>query len=103
MTDAAYPLSFTQQQLLFFDQLTPGNVTYNAALAIRALGELDQDLLRVSLDQIFKRHEALLNEPALPLQTLRIVRVRLDEARSLIRGIDVDTKRESKHEHRGNG
>jgi amino acid adenylation domain-containing protein len=59
VTDAAYPLSFTQQQLLFFDQLTPGNVTYNAALAIRALGELDQDLLRVSLDQIFKRHEAL--------------------------------------------
>ena len=50
-----------------------------------------------------KRHEALLNEPALPLQTLRIVRVRLDEARSLIRGIDVDTKRESKHDHRANG
>ena len=45
-----------------------------------------------------QRHEALLNEPALPLQTLRIVRVRLDEARSLIRGIDVDTKRESKHD-----
>ena len=56
---AAHPLSFTQQQLLFFDQLTPGNVTYNAALAIRVLGELDQDLLRVALDQVFQRHEAL--------------------------------------------
>jgi hypothetical protein len=50
-----------------------------------------------------KCHEALLNEPALPLQTLRIVRARLDEARSLIRGIDVDTKRGSKHDHQGNG
>ncbi len=50
-----------------------------------------------------KRHEALLNEPALPLQTLRIARARLDEARLLIRGIDADTKRESKHDHQGNG
>jgi hypothetical protein len=34
------------------------------------------------------RHEGLLNEPALPLQTLRIVRERVEEARSLIRAID---------------
>ncbi len=34
------------------------------------------------------RNEALLNEPALPIQTLRIVRDRLNEARSLIRAID---------------
>jgi hypothetical protein len=50
-----------------------------------------------------KRHEALLNEPALPLQTLRIVRARLDEARSLMRALDGDSKRENKHDHRGNG
>ena len=35
------------------------------------------------------RNEALLNEPALPIQTLRIVRDRLNEARSLIRAIDI--------------
>ena len=35
-----------------------------------------------------RRSEELLNEPALPLQTLRIVRERLNEARSLIRAID---------------
>ena len=39
-----------------------------------------------------RRHEALLNEPALPLQTLRIARERLDEARSLIRAIDAGNK-----------
>jgi integrase len=38
------------------------------------------------------RHEALLNEPALPLQTLRIARERLGEARSVIRAIDAMSK-----------
>ncbi len=40
-----------------------------------------------------KRSEALLNEPALPMQTLRIVRDRLNEARSLIRAIDAEAER----------
>jgi len=39
-----------------------------------------------------RRHEALLDEPALPLQTLRIARERLGEARSLIRAIDATSK-----------
>lgn len=42
-------------------------------------------------DQV-NRQEALLNEPALPLQTLRIVRDRLNEARALVRAIDGDVK-----------
>ncbi|MDQ6606649.1 MAG: amino acid adenylation domain-containing protein, partial [Actinomycetota bacterium] len=54
-----YPLSFPQQQLLFFDALDPGSVTYNAALAIRVRGELDVDRLRSALQQVFERHEAL--------------------------------------------
>jgi len=37
----------------------------------------------------------LLDEPALPRQTLRIVRARVDEARSLIRTIDNDGKERS--------
>lgn len=36
--------------------------------------------------------QGLLDEPALPLQTLRIVRARLDEARSLVRAIDSGAK-----------
>jgi integrase len=39
-----------------------------------------------------RRHEALLNEPALPLQTLRIARERMTEARALIRSIDAKAK-----------
>jgi hypothetical protein len=38
------------------------------------------------------RHQALLNEPALPTQTLKIARARLDEARTLIGSIDVAAK-----------
>ncbi|MBX3602360.1 MAG: hypothetical protein KF863_17230 [Rubrivivax sp.] len=41
------------------------------------------------------RCERLLDEPALPRQTLRIVRARLDEARSLVRTIDSDGKERS--------
>ncbi len=46
------------------------------------------------VDQV-RRHEALLNEPALPLQTLRIVRERLNEARTLIRSIDAAGKEDT--------
>jgi acyl carrier protein len=53
------PLSFPQQQLLFFDQLSPGSTTYNAALATRFHGELDLDALRAALQTVFERHEAL--------------------------------------------
>ena len=45
------------------------------------------------LDQV-NRHQALLHEPALPLQTLRIARSRRDEARSMIRAIDNAPSRE---------
>lgn len=41
------------------------------------------------------RNEALLNEPALPLQTIRIARERATEARSLLRTIDATTVKES--------
>ena len=44
-----------------------------------------------------RRSELLLNEPALPLQTLRIVRERLNEARSLIRAIDAAGNEETEH------
>jgi hypothetical protein len=44
-----------------------------------------------------RRSEAFLDEPALPLQTLRIVRSRLDEARSLLRAIDAGGNQEDKH------
>ena len=54
-----HPLSFQQQQLLFFDQLSPGSVTYNSALAVRVTGELDHELLEQALAGVFRRQEAL--------------------------------------------
>jgi amino acid adenylation domain-containing protein len=54
-----HPLSFPQQQLLFFDQLTPGSVTYNAALAWRVTGPLDLPALHDALRTVFERQEAL--------------------------------------------
>jgi amino acid adenylation domain-containing protein len=55
----ATPASFPQQQLLFFDQLAPGSVTYNAALAWRAVGPLDVNALRDALNEVLRRQEAL--------------------------------------------
>jgi hypothetical protein len=43
------------------------------------------------MDQV-DRYERLLNDPALPTQTLRIARARLDEARSLLRSMDSPAK-----------
>jgi integrase len=42
-------------------------------------------------DQV-RRNEALLNEPALPTQTLKIARERLEEARSMLRSLDSSAK-----------
>jgi hypothetical protein len=58
-TPEAHPLSFPQQQLLFFDHLTPGSVTYNAALAWRVTGPLKVSALHSALQEVFRRQEAL--------------------------------------------
>ena len=39
-----------------------------------------------------RRHGTLLNEPALPTQTLKIARERLEEARSMLRSLDSSAK-----------
>jgi len=44
-----------------------------------------------------RRCERLLNEPALPLQSLRIVRQRLNEADTLLRAIDAGGQPETDH------
>ncbi|MDO9166841.1 MAG: hypothetical protein Q7U13_12110 [Rhodoferax sp.] len=45
-----------------------------------------------------RRSEMQLNDPTLPIQTLRIVRERLNEALSLIRVIDANANKEFLHE-----
>ncbi|HEV2784623.1 MAG TPA: MupA/Atu3671 family FMN-dependent luciferase-like monooxygenase [Actinophytocola sp.] len=53
------PLSYAQQRLWYLDQLEPGNVAYNNAVALRMRGELDTAALHRALDEVVRRHEVL--------------------------------------------
>ncbi|MCP4660645.1 MAG: amino acid adenylation domain-containing protein, partial [bacterium] len=56
---ADLPLSFAQQRLWFFDQFHPGSAVYNMPSAVPLSGRLDGAVLRRSLNEIVRRHEAL--------------------------------------------
>jgi amino acid adenylation domain-containing protein len=53
------PLSFVQQQLWLWEQLQPGTAVYNLPAALRLSGQLDEQALAQSLNEIIRRHEAL--------------------------------------------
>ncbi len=53
------PLSFAQQRLWFIDQLDPGSALYNMPVALRVEGPLRCEVLRLTLSEIVRRHEAL--------------------------------------------
>jgi amino acid adenylation domain-containing protein len=53
------PLSFAQQRLWFFDQVTPGSPAFNIAEAIRLNGPLSVSALEQTLNEVMRRHEAL--------------------------------------------
>ncbi len=57
--DAPLPLSFAQQRLWFLEQLEPGLPLYNVPSALRLRGPLDRECLRLALQGIVSRHEAL--------------------------------------------
>ncbi|WP_017653093.1 non-ribosomal peptide synthetase [Fortiea contorta] len=54
-----YPLSFTQKQLWFINQLQPGTATYNISVAIHLTEKLNVPVLVRSLNEIIQRHEIL--------------------------------------------
>ncbi|MEG4350117.1 amino acid adenylation domain-containing protein [Microcoleus sp. LAD1_D3] len=54
-----FPLSFAQQRLWFFEQLTPGNFTYHILAGVCLTGTLDARALDRSLNELVKRHEVL--------------------------------------------
>ncbi|HRI49124.1 MAG TPA: amino acid adenylation domain-containing protein [Pseudomonadota bacterium] len=57
--DAPLALSFAQQRLWFLEQLDPGLPLYNIPAALRLRGPLDRECLRLALQGIVSRHEAL--------------------------------------------
>src|ERR1700677_1134463 len=52
-------LSYAQQRLWFIDQLEGGSAAYNIAVAVRMKGKLEVEVLRRSLNEVVRRHEAL--------------------------------------------
>ncbi len=57
--DQPLPLSFAQQRLWFLDQFDPGNHSYNMSGAIELQGQLNEEALEKSINEIVRRHEAL--------------------------------------------
>ncbi|HVR95972.1 MAG TPA: amino acid adenylation domain-containing protein, partial [Thermoanaerobaculia bacterium] len=57
--EEALPLSFAQQRLWFIDQLEPGTPLYNMPVVLRVQGPLRPAVLRSSLGEVVRRHEAL--------------------------------------------
>jgi amino acid adenylation domain-containing protein len=53
------PLSFAQQRLWFLAQLEPDNPAYNLTHALQLTGSLDVTALRLSVNALVQRHEAL--------------------------------------------
>ncbi|WP_256347444.1 non-ribosomal peptide synthetase [Pseudomonas gingeri] len=56
---AAIPLSYAQQRLLFLWQLEPDSAAYNMAAALRLRGELDEAALLRAFEHLVQRHEVL--------------------------------------------
>lgn len=55
----AFPLSYAQERLWFFDQLAPHSPVYNIATAWSFRMRVDPALLKNSLNEIIHRHEVL--------------------------------------------
>jgi len=60
------PLSFAQQRLWFLNQLEPDNAAYNLSFARRLKGDLNEEVLQQSFDEIIRRHEILRTTFAAP-------------------------------------
>jgi amino acid adenylation domain-containing protein len=56
---SALQLSFAQERLWFLDQLNPDSAVYNVPLAAPLSGPIDADVLKRSVNEIVRRHEAL--------------------------------------------
>ena len=55
----SYSLSFGQERMWFLEQLDPGNPGLNLPIAIRLVGEVNQNNLEQSLNHVVGRHDTL--------------------------------------------
>jgi hypothetical protein len=53
------PLSYSQQRMWFFEQLSSGTSAFNIALGVRLKGRLNQAALEQTFSEIMRRHENL--------------------------------------------
>ncbi|MEU0538742.1 amino acid adenylation domain-containing protein [Nocardia sp. NPDC005978] len=53
------PLSMAQQRMWFLNQLDNASVAYNLPVALRLIGELDVEALRLAVTDVVARHETL--------------------------------------------
>jgi natural product biosynthesis luciferase-like monooxygenase protein len=56
---APVPLSYAQQRIWSLEQLAPGNIAYNNAVALRLRGRLDTAALHQALQAVVHRHAVL--------------------------------------------
>lgn len=56
---AEMPLSFSQQRMWFFEQLSSGMSAFNIALGVRFQGSLNFEALEQTFSEIIRRHEGL--------------------------------------------
>ena len=57
--DGDLPLSFSQQRMWFFEQLSSNMGAFNIALGVRLTGSLNVSALEQTFSEIMRRHEAL--------------------------------------------
>ncbi len=73
-TPGPFPISFAQEGLWFWDQLSPQNPMYHVAQGLHILGPLRRDLLERSLGLIVARHDALrtnfVSKDGIPMQVI---------------------------------
>ena len=57
--DGELPLSYPQQRMWFFEELSSGTAAFNIALGVRLQGRLNQMALEQTFGEIMRRHENL--------------------------------------------
>ncbi len=74
-TRGPVPLSASQQQMWFLNQLNPDSPAYNTYRAFYITGQLNQNIFKDSIEEIVRRHEALrtvfLLKDGIPLQVVQ--------------------------------